>query len=305
MTVKTAAAKKRPARKPTVDIDAVHAQFAAQVEALRSSDEWQRMLTFAGAFHRYSPTNMLMILMQSPDATRVAGYQKWLELGRQVRKGEKSIRIYAPMRVKVDRADTSPDADTKMLFRLVSVFDLAQTDPIEGVVDKTDVMPEPVLTGDDVTGIYPLVEAYLVGTGWTVTREAIPGGTNGYSTNDGSRRVVIDSGLSPAHAAKVILHEAAHVTLGHCDKPGADYAAHRGAWEIAAESVAHVTATALGLDSSAISVHYVAGWADGADGADAIRSTLAEVMKAVKVLLTAVTPAEAETTDAKEVALAA
>ena len=201
MTVKTAAAKKRPARKPTVDIDAVHAQFAAQVEALRSSDEWQRMLTFAGAFHRYSPTNMLMILMQSPDATRVAGYQKWLELGRQVRKGEKSIRIYAPMRVKVDRADTSADADTKMLFRLVSVFDIAQTDAIAGVIDKTDVMPEPTLTGDDVTGIYPLVEAYLVGTGWSVTREVISGGASGYSTTNGSHRVVIDSRLSPAHAA--------------------------------------------------------------------------------------------------------
>ena len=104
---------------------------------------------------------------------------------------------------------------------------------------------------------------------------------------------MIAEGLTPAYAASVLLHEAAHVTLGHCDRPSEDYRAHRGAFEVAAESVAYVTAGLLGLDTSASSVSYVAGWVDGPDGASAIKETASAVVKAVHAIAEAIETPEA------------
>src|SRR5437588_10206181 len=73
------------------------AQLGAEVKALRDSDRWARWLRTASKFRRYSFGNQLLIAAQCPDATRVAGYKKWRELGRQVRRGEKAIRILAPV----------------------------------------------------------------------------------------------------------------------------------------------------------------------------------------------------------------
>ncbi len=84
---------------------ALHESIATQVEALRDSERWTQFLAFAGAFHRYSLNNVLLILSQRPDAERVAGFRKWQALGRQVRKGEKSLRIYGYSTKKVTEQD--------------------------------------------------------------------------------------------------------------------------------------------------------------------------------------------------------
>ena len=76
------------------EAEGLHATIAEQVEELRSSEAWTRFLTFAQAFHRYSINNLLLILAQKPEATHVAGYRTWQKLGRQVRKGERGIRIF-------------------------------------------------------------------------------------------------------------------------------------------------------------------------------------------------------------------
>ena len=75
-------------------VEALHESLAVQVAALTESGEWERFLAFAGAFHSYSLSNVLLILSQYPTATKVAGFRKWQTLCRQVRRGERSIRIF-------------------------------------------------------------------------------------------------------------------------------------------------------------------------------------------------------------------
>ena len=72
----------------------LHETIAQQVEALATSEAWAQFLAFAGKFHRYSLNNLLLILAQRENATQVAGYRTWQKLGRQVRKGERGIRIF-------------------------------------------------------------------------------------------------------------------------------------------------------------------------------------------------------------------
>lgn len=274
----------------------LHERIAAQVDELRSSKAWADFLTFASKFHAYSLNNLMLIWAQREDATQVAGFRKWQELGRQVRKGEKSIKIlgYAEKKLTEEEAQAAKEAGTtvrrnakgeavRIYFPTRSVFDIDQT-------DKSDpAAPEPTdarafvsrLSGEDEQGITEAVAAWLETQGWTFSRQPIPGETNGYTMTDGSRRVVVDADLSPAQAAKTAIHEAAHVIL-HSEDAEGERAPHRGVRECEAESVAYVVAGMLGLDTSSYSVGYVATWT--ADDAEAIRSTAANVLRAVHVL---------------------
>lgn len=122
---------------------------------------------------------------------------------------------------------------------------------------------------------------HLLAAGWSVTREDLAGAANGYTSADGSRRVVIDANLSPAQAAKTLLHEVAHVTL-HTDLTPTQYVEHRGTWETEAESTAYVLAGLLGIDTSPYSVGYVATWSQA--DTDLIKTTAENVMRAVHTL---------------------
>ncbi len=96
--------------------------------------------------------------------------------------------------------------------------------------------------------------------GWTVTREHIAGETNGRTSLDGSRRIIVDDKISDAQAAKTMIHEAAHALMhanGDIDPPAE---LHRGRAEVEAESVAYVLAGLLGLDTTDYSIGYIAGW---------------------------------------------
>ncbi|QOT24000.1 ArdC-like ssDNA-binding domain-containing protein [Paenarthrobacter sp. YJN-D] len=236
--------------------------------------------------------NLLLILAQKPEATHVAGYRTWQKLGRQVRKGERGIRIFGgrDVRETVEDEQTGEEKEQRRVrFFPVSVFDMAQTDPIDPEADDPSTLAHR-LRGDDPLGILAAVTDYLTGQGWTVEREAIPGETNGYTTTDGTRRVVVDADLSPAQAAKTALHEAAHVIL-HAEQDAAEYVQHRGVTETEAESVAYVVAGILGLDTSAYSIGYVAGWSNGEP--ETIKATAANVLRAAHTLADAITePAE-------------
>src|SRR5205085_3732183 len=94
---------------------------------LKASEGWQAWMETAARFHKYSFSNLMLIASQRPDATQVAGFQTWKSLGRQVRKGEKGIAIFAPISVrKVD--DESGEESRRLFFRIVHVFDVSQTD---------------------------------------------------------------------------------------------------------------------------------------------------------------------------------
>lgn len=270
----------------------LQAQIGEKVEALCSSEQWGAFLRYVSAFHSYSLNNLMLIWAQRETATQVAGFRKWQELGRQVRKGEKSIKILGYAEKKLTEAEAQQAGETvrrnakgepvRVYFPALSVFDVAQTDKTDpDAADPADarefVSP---LIGEDPEGIAEAVAEWITGQGWTYTREAIPGEVNGYTTTDGSRRVVVDAALSPAHAAKTTIHEAAHVIL-HSEKKDRE-GIERGVRECEAESVAYVVAGMLGLDTSTYSVGYVAGWTAG--DTEAVRRTAANVLRAVHVL---------------------
>ena len=270
------------------EAEGLHETITQQVEELRESEAWTRFLTFAQSFHRYSLNNLLLILAQKPEATHIAGYRTWQSLNRQVRKGETGVRIFGGRDVTetVEDPKTGKDKEERRTrFFPVSVFDMSQTD----LIDPEEGDPSTIahrLIGDDPAGIYDAVADYLIGKGWTVERETIPGETNGYTMTDGSRRVVVDAGLSPAQAAKTALHEAAHVIL-HAEEDPAEYVGHRGVKETEAESVAYIVAGILGLDTSAYSVGYVAGWSQG--DAETMKATAARVLRAAHAIGDAIT----------------
>ncbi|MDE8670840.1 ArdC-like ssDNA-binding domain-containing protein [Pseudarthrobacter sp. H3Y2-7] len=278
----TATKTRKTAEERKAQAEALHAQLTAQIETFTSSAEWMKFLAFAQAFHAYSLNNVILILSQCNIASRVAGFRRWQDLGRQVRKGEKAIRIFGYSTKKVTETNEATGEDeekTVVRFPILSVFDISQTDVIEGAEDYSS--PARRLTGSDDLGIVANVTEFLTARGWSVTHEAIPGEVNGYTTTDGTRRVVIDANLSPAQAAKTAIHEAAHVIL-HAEEDHKEYVAHRGVKETEAESVAYVMAGMLGLDTSAYSVGYVAGWAKA--DMETIKATAANVLRAVHEL---------------------
>lgn len=173
---------------------------------------------------------------------------------------------------------------------MLTVFDQDQTDAIEGAPEAPDVAHK--LTGEDNDAIGERITQWLTGAGWSVEYGEL-NGPNGRTMCDGTSRVLMQVGLSPAQTAKTLIHEAAHVLL-HADAIAEasteDQLAHRGVIETEAESVAYVLAGLLGLDTSAYSIGYVAGWSQG--DASTIRATAANVLRAVHVLADALDPIE-------------
>jgi antirestriction protein ArdC len=268
------------------EADQLHDSITGQLEELTSSEGWARFLATATGFHRYSLSNVLLIQSQRPDATRVAGFRQWQARGRQVRKGERSIKIfgYSTKRIEPDENSDSDEEERRTFYPILSVFDISQTDPIDGVDEVPDFAPR--LKGGDDAGIYDATAAWLTEQGWTVTRETLPQ-EDGSTSIDGTRAVRIHDELSPAHAAVTILHEAGHALM-HSELT--DYHQHRGIYETEAESVAYITAGVLGLDTSANSIGYIAGWTRG--DVETVKATAARVLATVRTILDGITEAD-------------
>lgn len=285
MSSTTERAPRRTPQERRAQAEALQASIAEQVEQLRSSEDWQRFLTFLQSFHTYSLNNVLLILAQRPDATRVAGFRQWQGMGRQVRKGERGLRIFGYSCSTTEEDEHGQETERiRVRFPVLTVFDIAQTDPLDGVEQAAD--PVQLLTGTDDHGIPVALTHHLEQDGWTVAVEPITGAANGY-TDPKDRRVVIGSHLSPEQAAKTLIHEAAHVELGHADEPDGEYAAHRGLKETEAESVAYIVAGLLGFDTAAYSIGYIAGWSQG--DTDIIRATAQRVLTAAHHLAATLT----------------
>lgn len=253
-------------------------QLDGEVEALTDSEAWQRYLTMQARLHKYSFGNCLLIGAQCPTATRVAGYQAWRQLGRQVRKGESGIRIMVPFVYrKREASETAEEREAYVRFGTGHVFDIAQTDGAEiggtwGYVQ-----------GDASAAAAGLaqLEAYAQSLGYTVTRSAADeGGARGH-TAFRSKSIVLAADQDVANSAATLAHELAHVLL---HEGITDYHANRGLYEVEAESVAYVVVTGLGLDASNCSLPYVANWAGGSD-AKAVRTLGERVHRAASTLL--------------------
>lgn len=288
MTTKTRAPRKT-AEERKAQAEALHASIAEQVEALRGTGQWQRFLDFAQSFHAYSFNNLLLILSQRPDATAVAGFRAWQAKGRQVAKGEHAIRIFGYRQQKVTEEDDNGEEVEKSIarFPILSVFDIGQTEPIEGAPDNSSLTRQLVGTND--FGIVDALSDYLSGQGWTIQHRGFPGATNNGYTKPDERLVVLKESLSPEHAAKTMIHEAAHIELGHIEDM-AEYVQHRGLMETEAESVAYVVAGMLGIDTSAYSIGYIAGWSDA--NTDLIKSTATRVLRTAHIIAGILEPVE-------------
>ncbi len=277
-------------------INDLHEQITDGVAALVTSQAWRDMLTIAARFHTYSLGNLLLILAQRPDATRVAGFRTWQTLGRQVRKGERGIAILAPCTYRTtDDDDEAPAQDTATPtarrvrgFRPAYVFDVAQTDgePLP------DVGPA-LLTGQAPAGLWDALAAQITAHGYTIERGPC-GGANGY-TDPKTHTVRVREDVDDAQAVKTLAHELGHIECGHVEDM-ATYLICRDRCEVEAESVAYIVTAAHDMDASGYTFPYVATWAGG--DVDQIKATAQAVTTTARTILARLTDDEQPAEDA-------
>lgn len=248
----------------TARLAEAHETIRSAVAAITGAEDWKRYLTFASRFHKYSFNNILLMAAQA-DArgmaplTHVAGFRAWLNNhNRGVRKGERGLKIFAPIVVKKVEGDPGFPGTKVVGFRITTVFDVQQTDG-----EPLPVAPRPTgsIAGEAPAGALEALGALVTGAGFPWSYGAT-GAAEGFTTTG---RIVISDRLesNPGQTFAVLVHEAAHALL-HMEGDY-DYAAHRGVAETEAESVAYVVATHFGIDMADTAFHYVAGWARDAD----------------------------------------
>ncbi len=238
-------------------LKAAHDKLELAVAEIASGDDWKRMLQVVSKFHRYSFNNHLMIFMQRPDATVVAGFNRWKSLGRFVKKGEKGIAIFAPCRYNAIVEDENGDEQSVHQvkgFRVVHVFDISQTEG-EDLPDLDAVRPR-LLNGDAPDGIWDALVAHAAKINFEVIREQ-RGTENGYC-DFAAKLIAVRPDVSSAQAVKTLIHELGHALL-HSGGP----ILSRGVAEVEVESVAFVVCNAIGLETGEYSFPYVTRWAEG------------------------------------------
>lgn len=229
-------------------------RLEAACDELRSSEGWQRFARARALLRGYSLNNTLLILSQRPAATTVASYRRWAELGRQVRRGEHALRVWAPSTRKERDPATGDEAEVVRTWVLVPVFDVVQTDgpPLPGP-------PRPApLAGSSHAHLLRDLERGAGEAGYAVERRGeLPPGTEGY-VDHARRLIVLSDALSPNGQVAVLVHELAHVHGARYGELG------RAGAEVVAETAAFIVLSGAGLDTGRQSVPYVAGWADAA-----------------------------------------
>jgi antirestriction protein ArdC len=228
------------------------------VGELRSETRFRAWLEAQRRLHRYSPRNILWILFQCPGATHVASYNTWKEeLGYQVRRGEVSIKVWAPAHRRKAEPEDEADEDEVArppFFLPVGVFDRAQVDPIPGKAKPLEPPPPGPVDGDSHAWAIPRLEALAASLGYEVRRVALPGCQGGFC--DYGRRVIgVSEDLSPNGEVRVLAHEGAHAHGVDSKTFG------RGRAEAIVDCATHIVCARIGLDVSAATVPYVAGWA--------------------------------------------
>jgi N-terminal domain of anti-restriction factor ArdC/IrrE N-terminal-like domain len=244
------------------------------------SGNWRDILLTQSRFRHYSFSNTVLILLQRPDATRVAGYKTWQSLGRQVRKGEKAIEILAPIRKtrEIEGGDGEKETVYALAgFRHASVFDVSQT-----IGDELPPIDSPLKGGD--AGLISRLVEFSRENGVPVRFEGALG-ANGYCRyrNGKPFEIVVDPLLPELHRAKTLAHEVAH-SLMH---GGDDYRVHtkKSLLELEAESVAYLVAIAFGLDTSGYSFPYIACWQETEDALANLKASGERIRKTAALVL--------------------
>ena len=272
------------------------------LQDLFNSDSYRNYLSTMSKFHNYSFNNTLLIAMQKPDATLVAGYKAWQKnFERHVNKGEKAIRILAPApyKIKEERDKIDPVTQELLLdkdgnpkkeeveitipaFRAVSVFDVAQTDgkPIPELAAKELL--------SDVEGYQDMIRAVEAISSVPIELEEIAGDSKGYYDRD-SKRIAVQENMSESQTLKTMIHEVVHSKL-HSKEVEQDeqMKKDRNTKEVEAESIAYTVCQHFGVDTSDYSFGYIAGWSSGRDtkelraSMDTIRRTASELITGIE-----------------------
>ena len=235
-------------------------------QMLDDPEPWRRWAQTMTRFHRYSPGNILLIMQQRPDASYVAGYHAWRDLGRQVQKGEHGIAILAPIvrKVPAPEASTPPPAGSASSpapmkavvgFKVATVFDISQTQ------GKDLQMPQPqLLSSGNLEDVLHHVMTTVVPVPVQFAPATQLNGANGV-WSPAQQTITLAQDRSPDQQLKTLLHEWAH-RAGVPDVAAA-IDRHTGSEEIVAETTAFILAGRLGLDTGAYSLPYVGHWAQG------------------------------------------
>ena len=272
------------------------------LQDLFNSDSYCNYLRTMSKFHNYSFNNTLLIAMQKPDATLVAGYKAWEKnFERHVNKGEKAIRILAPApyKIKEERDKIDPVTQELLLdkdgnpqkeeveitipaFRAVSVFDVAQTDgkPIPELAAKELL--------SDVEGYQDMIRAVEAISPVPIELEEIAGDSKGYYDRE-AKRIAVQENMSESQTLKTMIHEVVHSKL-HSKEVEQDeqMKKDRNTKEVEAESIAYTVCQHFGVDTSDYSFGYIAGWSSGRDtkelraSMDTIRRTASELITGIE-----------------------
>ena len=274
------------------------------LKELFESEKYKSYLTTMSKFHNYSFNNTLLIAMQKPEATLVAGYQAWQKnFNRHVNKGERGIRILAPApyKIKEERDKLDPVTGEVMLdkdgtpqteeveikipaFRAVSVFDVSQTngEPLPELEAKELL--------STVEGYEDFINAITYVAHAPIGFEDIPGASKGYF-NIEKNRIAVQEGMSESQTLKTMVHETAHSMLHNKEVNKEDILApakDRNTKEVEAESIAFTVYNHFSIDTSDYSVGYIAGWSNGKDmkelksSLDTIRRTASELITGIE-----------------------
>ncbi|MDM8005428.1 MAG: ArdC-like ssDNA-binding domain-containing protein [Phycisphaerae bacterium] len=207
-----------------------------------ASEQMLAYLSAMARFHNYSWGNIMLIQLGRPEASKVAGYQTWRRLGRQVKKGEHGIAIMAPM-VRRRREDEDEEEDKVFAFKTAYVFDVSQTEG-KPLPEATQTRGEP---GEWITRL----KAFLASQGIQLLHLGSMSRAEGASFGGA---VAVRPGLAAAEEFSVLCHEAAHEWM-HREDRGKD--SSKTVRETEAEAVAFVVCQAVGLDTNTASSDYI------------------------------------------------
>lgn len=279
-----------------LDAKTLTAQISAGVESVYTSGTWKEALAYNARFWSYSFRNQMLIAMQAPGASQVAGFHTWKALGRSVKKGEKGLAILAPMfagktpKEGKDGKDVKPGA--LFGFRVAYVFD----------VDQTDGKPAPEVThklkGAAPAGLWEGLTAYAAGLGVSVAFGAMAESCGGFvrpvkDGETGAAAIVINEKNDGLQQVKTLIHELTHFLAGHLEKRGLELS--HDARELEAESGAYIVGAVLGVDFSEYSFGYLAHWAKDFEDKEARNKALekagAKAAEVAKKILAGLDPA--------------
>ena len=304
------------AEKPAEKIKEITDRLEQGITELFDSERYKDYLRVMSKFHNYSFRNTLLIAMQAPDASLVAGFNAWKNThGRSVKKGEKGIKIFAPSPYKVKREmekidpqtqqpiigkDGKPVTEEKEItvpaYKVVSVFDVSQTEGRE----------IPSIGADELTGDVDRYKDFFAALEKTspvpIGFENIEGSSHGYYHLE-EKRIAIQEGMSELQTLKTAIHEIAHAKLHDIDlnapKEEQGDRPDRRTREVQAESVAYTVCQHYGLDTSDYSFGYVAGWSSGKELSE-LKSSLETIRNAAAEIIDSIDANIAELQQARE-----